>query len=157
MSMEIRNVNMGDYGAVSSLTQQVHDIHSGRRPDIFRTSGHPMPFHEYAKLFGHPDIFALVAADGGEVIALCVVEIRRIHNHPVMENRTVAYVEDLCVCESHRRRGVGRQLMQAAMERAREKGASCMELKVLSFNEEATRFYESLGMTTQCLQMEIKL
>ncbi len=66
-------------------------------------------------------------------------------------------MEDLCVDESYRLRGIGLQLFCEAMERAKQKGASCMKLKVLSFNEDALRFYASLGMTPQCLQMEIQL
>jgi putative acetyltransferase len=62
--------------------------------------------------------------------------------HPASE-----HVADLglMVAASHRRRGVGRALMEAAEAWAREVGVRKLELHVFPYNGGAIALYESLG------------
>ena len=49
------------------------------------------------------------------------------------------------VAQPHRRRGVGRALLEAAVEWARTSGVSKLELHVFPHNEAAIKLYESFG------------
>ena len=49
------------------------------------------------------------------------------------------------VARGRRRRGVGRALLEAAVEWARASGVSKLELHVFPYNEAAIRLYESFG------------
>jgi RimJ/RimL family protein N-acetyltransferase len=51
----------------------------------------------------------------------------------------------LMVAATHRRRGIGRALLDAAVEWARESGVQKLELHVFPYNEPAIRLYESYG------------
>jgi putative acetyltransferase len=51
----------------------------------------------------------------------------------------------LMVAASHRRRGIGRALLDAAVEWAREAGVRKLELHVFPHNEPAIRLYEDFG------------
>jgi putative acetyltransferase len=51
----------------------------------------------------------------------------------------------LMVALPYRRRGIGRALLQAAVEWARESGVSKLELHVFPHNEAAIRLYETFG------------
>ena len=55
------------------------------------------------------------------------------------------WLEDIFVEASARGSGVGRALVEAAFERARERGCARMELDVNEANPAALRLYESLG------------
>jgi ribosomal protein S18 acetylase RimI-like enzyme len=57
----------------------------------------------------------------------------------------VATLEDLIIQESYRRQGIGKQLLHAAMDFAKNKG--CLRITLLTdhTNNTAIRFYESLG------------
>jgi ribosomal protein S18 acetylase RimI-like enzyme len=55
------------------------------------------------------------------------------------------WLEDIFIEEEARGSGLGRALMEAAFERARERGCARMELDVNEANPQALRLYESLG------------
>ena len=56
-----------------------------------------------------------------------------------------AYIDDFAVDAQHRRRGIGRALMQRAMEWARDKGLPGIMLETQNNNVAACRLYESFG------------
>jgi L-phenylalanine/L-methionine N-acetyltransferase len=51
----------------------------------------------------------------------------------------------LMVAKSHRRRGIGRALLERTVEWARGTGVTKLELHVFPYNEAAIRLYESFG------------
>lgn len=55
------------------------------------------------------------------------------------------FLEDIFVLEEGRRKGVGRALFRFCAEEAVERGCGRMEWSVLTWNEGAIRFYESMG------------
>ena len=58
----------------------------------------------------------------------------------------------LMVSASHRRRGVGRVLLERAVEWARESGVTKLELHVFPHNEPAIRLYERFGFEREGLR-----
>lgn len=56
------------------------------------------------------------------------------------------------VIESHRRRGVGRALLETTLRAAWKKGLTRVELTVRFDNEPAKRLYESFGFVTEGLR-----
>jgi ribosomal protein S18 acetylase RimI-like enzyme len=75
--------------------------------------------------------------------------------HP--ERRDVAFVYDLEINESARRRGYGRATMLAAEQVVRDAGMSEVGLNVFGFNEAARALYESIGYGVVATQMAKKL
>jgi ribosomal protein S18 acetylase RimI-like enzyme len=59
---------------------------------------------------------------------------------------TSAFVKDVVVHESWRRRGVAEALLRRAFNALANRGATTVELKVEAQNENAVRLYERLGM-----------
>jgi ribosomal protein S18 acetylase RimI-like enzyme len=58
------------------------------------------------------------------------------------------WLEDVFVEPEQRRAGVGRELMAASLERARERGCARVQLDVNERNEAALALYRSLGFET---------
>lgn len=59
------------------------------------------------------------------------------------------WLEDLYVRESARGRGVGRALLEAAVERARSRGCRRIELDVNEENQAALALYRAAGFTLE--------
>lgn len=70
---------------------------------------------------------------------------------------TRAQVEAVRVDSRHRSRGLGRRMMQWAIERAREEGCSLMQLTTNVARRDAHRFYERLGFVPSHVGMKLDL
>lgn len=60
-----------------------------------------------------------------------------------------AYLEELYVVPERRRRGIGRRLLEGAIDAAREAGGGHFELTTAEADVEARSLYESLGFTNR--------
>jgi ribosomal protein S18 acetylase RimI-like enzyme len=65
--------------------------------------------------------------------------------HSVWTGTEDAHLEDLFVDETARGSGLGRALVEAALEHARERGCARIELDANEANETALRLYRSVG------------
>ncbi len=84
-----------------------------------------------------------VAENDSEVVGFLSGEIRE--GSPAFSPKTWAAVEDIYVTRTYRSRGIGRALVDACAEWARDKGANGVSLQVAAGNERARKFYETLG------------
>jgi len=95
---------------------------------------------------GDPASFLLGAADGDELVGVAA-----LHVCPILEvtgrfGRLVALVVD----DRHRGQGVGRALVDAAEQRARDAGCLFMEVTSSRRRDRAHRFYRDLGYEDTC-------
>lgn len=91
----------------------------------------------------HADAAVFVAVDGDRVVGR--LSVAR-DPHPAS-----AHVADLglMVAASHRRRGIGRRLLDQAVSWARQSGVRKLELHVFPWNEPAIRLYETFGFVRE--------
>jgi GNAT superfamily N-acetyltransferase len=81
---------------------------------------------------------------GGEPAAgVCQLRFR----YGLWYDRDDCWLEDLYVEEAARGTGLGRALVDAAIERARDRGCARIELDVNEMNAAALALYESLGFS----------
>ena len=66
-------------------------------------------------------------------------------------------VESVRVDEKFRGKGIGREMMRWAIERAKAKGCISMQLTTNNDRTDAHRFYESLGFSKSHVGMKLKL
>lgn len=83
----------------------------------------------------------LVAELDGEVVGY--VTVRRPTT--LASNSHVQQIQGLAVAPEHRRRGIGRVLVEAAVDEARRRGARKITLRVLGSNPDAMRLYRACG------------
>lgn len=89
--------------------------------------------------------YFLGAADGDEPAGVCQVRFR----WSVWKSAEDCWLEDLFVREEARRSGLGTALVEAALERARERGCQRIELDVNEDNEAALALYEACGFRSE--------
>jgi ribosomal protein S18 acetylase RimI-like enzyme len=89
------------------------------------------------------DMTVLLAGEGPDAIA----ELR--FRRSVWTLATDAYLEELYVAPDLRGRGIGRALLDAAMDEARERGATHIDLGTSEDDIAARGLYESSGFTNR--------
>ncbi len=149
--MNIRNMTLDDYNDVDRLMSQVHKLHVDGRPDLYVDTDHIYSQEQFREMVENEDMISVVAEIDGAVAGICFVSMRA---RTCMVKQRTAYMDDLCVDESYRRQGIGRYLYEYVKKRAKEMGAERLDLMVWDFNENARKFYESLGMKAQRYIME---
>ena len=77
--------------------------------------------------------------------------------NPFMKERDFLDIDEFCVDEAYRRKGVATSLITFIKEYAKEKGFHRIELNMWEFNKGALAFYESVGFETYRRYMEIML
>ena len=99
-------------------------------------------FHEgVRRVLADPNSDFLIA--GEPPAAVCQLRYR----YSIWTETLDCWLEDIFVEEHARGTGMGRALMEAAFERARERGCRRMELDVNEANAAALALYESLGFS----------
>ena len=117
---------------------ELYEELTGERHDLTRHETEPI-FAEIQAMPGHE---LLVAEEDGVVVGTMVLLIVPNFSHGALP---WAIVENMVVVPVHRRQGIGRELMEYAIARAREAG--CYKVQLLSSvkRRESHRFYKKLG------------
>lgn len=80
----------------------------------------------------------ILVADNDGIVGICTI----YHDIDSVRFGRRAWIEDLAVDGAHRSQGVGKALLDAAKDWARERGASHLELDSSELRADAHRFYE---------------
>ena len=86
-----------------------------------------------------------------------IVSFRTIENHINVKNSKILLVEKIGVDKDYRRNGYGRILINEIKKKAKKENCNRIELTCWSFNKNAIKFYEKMGMKVQKSTMEMKV
>ena len=154
----IRRAEEKDIPRVMDLLLQVLTIYHNIRPDLFKADCRKYNERELNALFGNPLRPVFVYEDDGGTVqgyAFCVLEQHPGNN--ILTDIKTLYIDDLCVDEKVRGRGIGKQLFEFVKAYARENGCHNLTLNVWEGNDSSIRFYESLGFKPYKYGMETLL
>ena len=134
----LRNAELRDVGAIVQLIRELAE---------FEKLSHMVqvtPEKLRPQLFGErPAAEAMVAERGGEVVAFALF----FTNFSTFLAQPGLYLEDLYVRPEHRGAGIGKALLTRLAGLAVERHCGRFEWCVLDWNEDAIRFYKSMGAT----------
>jgi ribosomal protein S18 acetylase RimI-like enzyme len=102
-----------------------------------------------------PTVAVLVADEGGVVIGYTYAGVEGRDYMSLRGPAGVVY--DVVVDPGHRRGGVGRLLLQAALEFLKSHGAPQVVLSTATHNEAAQRLFESAGFRRTMVEMTAEL
>jgi ribosomal protein S18 acetylase RimI-like enzyme len=144
VSGRVRPALARDLDALVGLWLQSGDHHAGIHP-LFRMR--PDPEAELRKqvraLLADPDTTLQVYDEDGRVLGVCALRVA--HGEASLRETAVGEIADLTVAEGQRRRGIGRELAQAALAELAARGLRRAVLRVASGNVEGQAFWRALG------------
>jgi GNAT superfamily N-acetyltransferase len=92
-----------------------------------------------AMTFGHPRFYCVVAEEGGRIVGSNCMD----------ERSPIAGIGPITIDPGAQNRGVGRRLMQAVLDRARERGFSGIRLVQATFHTRSLSLYATLGFNAR--------
>ncbi len=152
--MTIRFAAKEDIPGLIRLLRQVGQVHHEIRPDIFREGAQKYDEAALSALLRDPNrpVFAAMEGDAMLGYAFCIWQ--EVKNDGALADRKNLYIDDLCVDEGVRGKGVAKALYDAVLAWAREQGCDAVTLNVWCGNDRAMAFYEKCGLKPQKVVME---
>ncbi|HET7444450.1 MAG TPA: GNAT family N-acetyltransferase [Solirubrobacterales bacterium] len=135
--IQVRRAGVADAADIARLLHDFNTEYDEPTPSVERLT------ETIAKLLGGSEITVLLAGAGPDGLAL--LRFRPALWAEGME----AYLQELYVVPGLRGRGIGRVLLEAAMDLARETGAAGIDLNTGETDTAARALYESAGFTNR--------
>jgi ribosomal protein S18 acetylase RimI-like enzyme len=156
--MEIRLANLSDCEKIVFLEKQIFEFHSNARPDWIDKNkiGFIAGIEYFVNIIKDEKCRIFVVEENKNIIGFCVTQIRTIKDHPILFDMKNIEIEDFCIDENYRHKGIGKKLFEEVKKYAKEIEARNVELSVWNFNGNAIKFYESNGMKIRINRMELK-
>jgi len=154
----VRMLQPVDSTGYLAITRQVDALHHQALPhrikppeEVKRTEA------SFLAMLGQPDTWLFGIDHEGELIGM--IKIQLVHRPEGIAHRPsrMMIIDELAVDERWHRHGVGRLLMDHAIEWARSRDAQSIDLRVYEFNAGAIAFYESMGMRTLTRVLSLSL
>lgn len=149
----IRLAKEGDIARIEELLRQVHGVHAGLRPDLFIEGMQKYDKAQLSDIIKDKNAPVFVYEEDGRAEGYAFCRILR-ETAPSKTKIITLYIDDLCVDENVRSRGIGRKLFDYVCEFAKSIGAYNVTLHVYGGNERAERFYKSMGLLPQYTALE---
>ncbi len=143
----IRRAELKDMEGLKRLLLQVNNVHNAGRPDIFIKDCMKYNDGELEEIIKDDERPIFVFVDENNYMlgyAFCVVEDHHGSNN-LVDMKTL-YIDDLCVDENSRGQHIGKSLFEYVKNYAKNSGFYNLTLNVWALNENAHRFYDSMGM-----------
>jgi ribosomal protein S18 acetylase RimI-like enzyme len=152
--MTIRRASKDDAEAISALNREVQALHAEGVPAVFKPpaedSFSPERVRSLMEATGVRMWIAVVdAVPAGYIYA----ELSRQSENSLRKPHSYIYVNHICVADTQRRKGIGRQLLLAAQTWAQEEQVDALMLDVWGFNTAAQVFFAREGFAPFTIRM----
>lgn len=146
MQTKIRAAVPSDLDAVLSLLRQLDEAHVALEPSLLQPfSEPPRPSDWLLTRFADPNEACFVAEVSGRVVGFVWSKSQSPPAIPAFIQKPLQIVGDVVVEAPLRGRGIGRALVERALDWGRARGLLQVQLTVFAQNSEARGFYDKLG------------
>lgn len=154
--MLIRRAEISDIPDILRLLTQVCNVHQDIRPDIFKRDGVKYTAPDLTGLLADDQRPVWCAVEDGCFLGYCFCQWEFSPDGSVGFARKELYIDDLCVDEAARGKGVATALFHHVTAVAKDAGANFITLNVWQGNS-ALNFYEKMGMKPRKIVMDLPL
>lgn len=147
----IRSATEQDIEEMILLYMEFHAFHVRgvsdrlRTPDISDDTRLQNTLHD---ILQRKDAQIFVADLNGTLVGLAEVYVREDEPNPFIVTHRYGHLQSLIVTTPYRKIGLGKQLVMAAQQWAKEQKATEIQLDIWEFAEGPLHFYEALGYRT---------
>lgn len=151
MKKEIATLD--DINEIAVIMKEISDIHINARPDIFKEKSIEDLVIDIKKSLE----WILIAKEDHIVKGILICKLKIVENHPNLKDSKILWIDDLGVNNKFRKQGIGKMLVDKAIELAKQNDCIRVDLNCWKLNENALQFYKKIGMLEQREIMELKI
>lgn len=135
--MKIRLAKVTDMKSVYYLLKKLDEKHIRNSKDIKSK----IPEERYKSLFDNvykvdSNFLLIVAEINNKIVGFALGKLTKISNNLILKDQIIGDILYVIIEDKHKRKGIGRKLMEGIEFRLKEKGANKLQLRVYSFNDE---------------------
>ena len=142
--ISVFNICDDDVKDVAELSYMVGKLHDEKLPMFFNKTGKGEHLSIIESMIKDENAKILVAKIENKVVGFACLCVQKKERKGYKVNK-IGYIYNLGVDEKYRRKGVGKKLVESAINYFRENGCEAVDLNVFWFNQEALKFYQNLG------------
>ena len=152
--MEVTRAKQEDMPKILELLNEVLEIHHKIRPDIFMPGKTKYTNEMLKRMINDDNNPIYVAREDNEVLGYAFCELKEVPFSTTMVPFKSLFIDDLCVDQNIRSKGVGKALFEHVKKEAKRLGCYEVTLNVWEGNDSAIAFYKKMDMKVKEYQME---
>lgn len=147
MQIHIRQATPNDLDGIFQLNLQINSLHFANAPEAF-VAPSEADREFLAQALENKERLFLVAEREQQILGFLTAMITQNGTVSFLIKDPICRVGTIVVDEEQKQQGIGRQLLQACEQWARDANATQVRLEVMEFNQPAQRFYDNQGFKT---------
>lgn len=154
----IRAATMDDFSAICQLLHELDDLHVRIRPDVFQPfDGPTRPRERIARFIDEHDGEIFLAEVGTDIVGVATIQIMDSPDAPMFRPRQTAVIDDLVVNQEFQGLGIGKRLLDSAVEWTQLRKILRININVWIDNETGMSFFAANGFTPMYQRMELRI
>ena len=139
---------------MAALHAFVHELHERARPEFFKARDVAAIESELASSLEDPNVHVFLAEDERDPLGYALSRDCERAGNALCHPRRWCEIDQLAVHALHRKRGVARALVEAAVADAASRGIDLVEATTWAFNGAAQETFRALGFEPRILRFE---
>ena len=146
--MKLRPATKEDYDVLFELFSEVQTLHYDGMPDFFRLAKKDKFFYAYFdEVIKGEDKHLIIGFDDDKPFGYIYSVISKLPQNAYRTEERIMYINQIVVKKSYQGRGLGRALINHAMQVAKKEKIKKIGLDVWLFNTGAIKFFENQGFS----------
>lgn len=138
----IHIVQTKDYILLAELNKEIQSLHHNLYPKIFKPYNKESSINFFRNTLNAENAVAFVANDNeGGTLGYVLLFMVRLEDNHFQFSRTFVLLDQILVLRKYQGRGVGKQLIETAIDFARANNIDTVELNHWTLNDVAGKFF----------------
>ena len=155
--MKIIPAQIEHLDSLVKLNAEVQNLHIGFEPEIFKQPSHNEVVAMFEEFLMDEDRKTLICFEKNQLIGYISLRIGGHEGHALCFPQKWIYIDQIGVTAKFRRKGVGKKLIEAAQEIARQNQINRLMLDVWNVNQNAKEFFKAQGFNSTIERMIMEI
>ncbi|NDI99307.1 GNAT family N-acetyltransferase [Flavobacterium sp. LaA7.5] len=145
--MEVLITDTKDYELLATLNKEVQELHYALYPDVFKPYSQEDVISFFKEVLNQNSTKAFVAYSDKEIAGYILLFLKELPENPFQYAQKFLLIDQILICDSYRKKGIGKLLLEKADEVAQEAGLKIIRLNHWTLNNDARNFFGKNGFS----------